>query len=339
MNLRLPGNPVRAVKLRVTEKNGVLMANPRILICGSVAFDTICVFPGRFGEHILPDKTHNINVSFMVDNLKREWGGCAANIAYSLKMLGGHPIVMATVGVDAQPYVDRFAQLGIDTSGLKVLTDAYTAQCHITTDLADNQITAFHAGAMFRSNENDAASIPNLALGIVSPDGRDGMLKHCAQLSKAGVPFIFDPGQAMPALSADDIRAMIAQASYLTVNDYEASLIEDKTGQKIEHFAATLKGVVVTLGGEGSRVYEGGKVVTVPVVPAAQVVDPTGCGDSYRAGLLYGLSRGWTLSQSAQLAGIIGSIKIAARGPQNHSFTLAQLSQAYAKHYGQPMPA
>jgi adenosine kinase len=315
------------------------MSEPRILICGSVAFDTICVFPGRFGEHILPDKTHQLNVSFLVENLKREWGGCAANIAYSLKLLGGHPIVMATVGADAKPYEERFAKLGIDTSGLRVLHDSYTAQCHITTDLDDNQITAFHPGAMFRAHENDAATIPNLALGIVSPDGRDGMIRHCAQLKKAGVPYVFDPGQALPALSADDLRAMISGAAYLTVNDYEASLIEDKCASKIESFAKQLQGIVVTLGGEGSRVIEGDLATRIPVVPAAQLVDPTGCGDSYRAGLLYGLSHGWTLVQSARLAGVIGAIKIASRGPQNHSFTRPQLAATYAQYYGEAMPA
>ncbi len=315
------------------------MSEPRILICGSVAFDTICVFQGRFGEHILPDKTHQLNVSFMVDNLKREWGGCAANIAYSLKMLGGHPIVMATVGEDAKPYQERFAALAIDTAGLKVVPGTYTAQCHITTDLDDNQITAFHAGAMFRSNENDAATIPNLAMGIVSPDGRDGMMKHCAQMKKAGVPFIFDPGQAMPALSKEDLQLMLGQAHYLTVNDYEAAMIEEKTGEKIEALAARLKGAVVTLGGEGSRVYEGGKVTTVAVVPAAQLVDPTGCGDSYRAGLLYGLSHGWTLVQSARLATVIGALKIASRGPQNHTFTKAELAETFAAQYGELMPS
>jgi adenosine kinase len=315
------------------------MSEPRILICGSVAFDTICVFPGRFGEHILPDKTHQLNVSFLVENLKREWGGCAANIAYSLKMLGGYPVVMATVGEDAKPYQERFAQLGIDSSGLKVVPGTYTAQCHITTDLDDNQITAFHPGAMFSSDQNDAASIPNVALAIVSPDGRDGMLRHCARLKSANIPYIFDPGQALPALSAEDLHTMIDGAAYLTVNDYEASLVEDKTGNKIEQFAKRLQGIVVTLGGDGSRVIVGGSVSHIPVVPAASVVDPTGCGDSYRAGLLFGLSRGWTLVQAARLAGVIGSIKIASRGPQNHSFTRTGLAAAYAQHYGESPPA
>ena len=313
------------------------MAEPRILICGSVAYDTICVFPGRFGEHILPDKTHQLNVSFLVENLKREWGGCAANIAYTLKMLGGHPIVMATVGEDAGDYQARFAALNIDTEGLKVIPGSYSAQCHITTDLNDNQITAFHPGAMFHSHENDAAAIGNLALGIVSPDGRDGMLRHCAQLAKVGVPFIFDPGQALPALSAEDLKAMIRQASYLTVNDYEASLIEDKTGVSVEAFAPQLKGIVVTLGGEGSRVYEGGMISEVPVVPAEKLVDPTGCGDSYRAGLLYGISRNWSLLQSARLASVLGALKIASRGPQNHKFTRAQLLDIHQRVYGEPL--
>jgi adenosine kinase len=313
------------------------MAEPRILICGSVAYDTICVFPGRFGEHILPDKTHQLNVSFLVENLKREWGGCAANIAYTLKMLGGHPIVMATVGEDAGDYQARFAALNIDTAGLKVIKGSYSAQCHITTDLNDNQITAFHPGAMFHSHENDAAAIPNLALAIVSPDGRDGMLRHCAQLAKVGTPFIFDPGQALPALSADDLKVMIRQATYLTVNDYEASLIEDKTGVKIDAFAPQLKGIVITLGSKGSRVYTGGITAEIPVVPAAQLVDPTGCGDSYRAGLLYGISRGWTLIESARLAGVLGALKIASRGPQNHKFTRAELIEIHQRVYGEPL--
>jgi adenosine kinase len=315
------------------------MAEPRILVCGSVAYDTICVFPGRFGEHILPDKTHQLNVSFLVENLKREWGGCAANIVYSLKMLGGNPIVMATVGTDAADYQARFLALGINTEGLKVVDGTYSAQCHITTDLNDNQITAFHPGAMFHSHENDAAAIPNVAMAIVSPDGRDGMLRHCAQLAKVGVPFIFDPGQSLPALSADDVKTMIEQASYLTVNDYEASLIEDKMGMKIDAFAPHLKGIVVTLGGDGARVYTNGLTTHVPVVPAEKLVDPTGCGDSYRAGLLYGLSRGWTLLQSARLASVIGAIKIASRGPQNHKFDREQLAKTHLRIYREALPA
>jgi adenosine kinase len=296
------------------------MNEPRVLICGSVAFDTICVFQGKFGEHILPEATHKISVSFMVDQMRREFGGCAGNIAYSLKLLGGAPIVCATVGNDATGYRERMQQMGIGLDALKTIPESYTAQAYIMTDLEDNQITSFHAGAMFESHLNDVTTVDNIALGIVAPDGRDGIFRHARGFAARKIPFIFDPGQAMPAFSGDDLKELIGLADYLTVNDYEGEMIAQKTGQSIESFAPNLKGLVVTLGGQGSRVYAQGKTIDVPVVPAQTIIDPTGCGDAFRAGLLYGIAHGWPLEKACKLGSLIGSIKISERGGQNHSF-------------------
>jgi adenosine kinase len=288
------------------------------------------VFQGKFGDHIVPEATHKISVSFMVDQLRREFGGCAGNIAYSLKLLGGAPVVCATVGNDAAGYRDRMQQLGIGLDGLKTIPEAYTAQAYIMTDLEDNQITSFHAGAMFHSHVNDVAAVPNVALGIVAPDGRDGIFRHARGFASRNVPFIFDPGQAMPAFSGDDLKELIGLADYLTVNDYEAEMITQKTGQPIESFAAGLKGLVVTLGAHGSRIYADGKTLDVPVVPAQSLVDPTGCGDAFRAGLLYGISHHWTLEKSCKLGSLIGSIKISERGGQNHSFSEREIRERFA---------
>jgi adenosine kinase len=305
------------------------MQEPRILICGSVAFDTICVFQGKFGEHILPEATHKISVSFMVDRMRREFGGCAGNIAYSLKLIGGAPVVCATVGNDAAGYRDRMQQLQIGLDTLKTIPEAYTAQAYIMTDLEDNQITSFHAGAMFHSHLNDVTSVENVALGIVAPDGRDGIFRHARGFASKKIPFIFDPGQAMPAFSGDDLKELIGLADYLTVNDYEAEMIAQKTGQPIESFAAQLKGLVVTLGGQGSRVYANGTTIDVPVVPAKEIVDPTGCGDAFRAGLLYGIAHGWSLEKACKLGSLIGSIKISERGGQNHGFSETQIRERF----------
>jgi adenosine kinase len=297
------------------------MNEPRVLVCGSIAFDTICVFQGKFGDHIVPEATHKISVSFMVDQMRREFGGCAGNIAYSLKLLGGAPVVCATVGNDATGYRERMQQLGIGLDALKTIPEAYTAQAYIMTDLEDNQITSFHAGAMFESHLNDVAAVNNIALGIVAPDGRDGIFRHARGFATKKIPFIFDPGQSMPAFSGDDLKELIGLADYLTVNDYEAEMIAQKTGQSIESFAPQLKGLVVTLGGQGSRVYAQGKAIDVPVVPATSLVDPTGCGDAFRAGLLYGIAHEWSLEKACKLGSLVGSIKISERGGQNHSFT------------------
>jgi adenosine kinase len=306
------------------------MSEPRVLICGSMAFDTICVFQGKFGEHIVPEATHKISVSFMVDQMRREFGGCAGNVAYSLKLIGGAPVICATVGNDSAGYRERMEKLGIGLEALKTVADALTAQAYIMTDLDDNQITSFHPGAMFSSQLNDVTSVPNVALGIVSPDGRDGMFRHARGFASKKIPFVFDPGQAMPAFSGDEIVELIGLADYLTVNDYEAEMIAQKTGRAIESFAPNLKALIVTLGGSGSRIYADGKVIDVPVVSAEKIIDPTGCGDAFRAGLLYGIAHGWSVEKACKLGSLLGSIKISERGGQNHAFTEAEIRARFA---------
>lgn len=312
-----------------------MSAEPRVLICGSMAFDTICVFPGRFAEHIVPGATHKISVSFLVENMRREFGGCAGNIAYTLKLLGGAPVICAAIGDDGAEYRDRMAGLGIGLDALRAVPGSFTANCHITTDLDDNQITSFHAGAMFQSQVNDVTAVSDIALGIVAPDGRDGMFKHARGFASKQVPFIFDPGQAMPAFSGDEIAELIGMADYLSVNDYEAEMIAQKTGRAIESFAPGLKALIVTLGAQGSRVYTDGRMVDVPVVPASALVDPTGCGDAFRAGLLYGIAHGWSVEKACKLGSLVGSIKIAERGGQNHNFTEPAIRARFAEVWGE----
>ena len=306
------------------------MQEPRVLICGSMAFDTICVFQGKFGEHIVPEATHKISVSFLVDEMRREFGGCAGNIAYSLKLAGGAPVICAAVGHDSAGYRERMQTLGIGLDALKLVPDAYTAQAYIMTDLDDNQITSFHAGAMFQSQLNDVTAVNNIALGIVAPDGRDGMFRHARGFASKKIPFIFDPGQAMPAFSGDEIVELIGMADYLTVNDYEGEMIAQKTGRAIESFAPGLKALIVTLGAQGSRIYANGKIIDVPVVPAATLVDPTGCGDAFRAGLLYGIAHQWSVEKACKLGSLLGSIKIGERGGQNHQLSIQALRERFA---------
>lgn len=308
---------------------------PRVLICGSMAFDTICVFTGKFGDHIVPEATHKISVSFMVDKMRREFGGCAGNVAYSLKLIGGAPVICATIGNDSAGYRDRMQTLGIGLDALKTVPDSFTAQAYIMTDLDDNQITSFHAGAMFQSQLNDVTAIDNIALGIVSPDGRDGMFRHARGFASKNIPFIFDPGQAMPAFSGDEIIELISLADYLSVNDYEAEMIAQKTGRAIVSFAPDLKALIVTLGASGSRIYAQGTVIDVPVVPAPTLVDPTGCGDAFRAGLLYGIAHQWSVEKACKLGSLLGSIKIGERGGQNHSFTEAAIHERFAAVWGE----
>ncbi len=293
----------------------------RTLICGSLAFDSIMVFQDHFKHHILPDKIHMLNVSFLVPEMRREFGGCAGNIAYNLKLLGGEPVIMATVGEDFSLYADRLDALGISREAIRNMPGSYTAQAFITTDLADNQITAFHPGAMFFSHENDASQARDIGLGIVSPDGRDGMLSHCRQFHAAGTPFVFDPGQGMPLFSGSELLEMVELADYVTLNDYEAELLQARTELSLEALAARVKCLVVTRGEEGSRFYVEGRQIDIPVVPAKAVVDPTGCGDAFRAGLLYGIAHGWDWETTGQLASLMGSIKIEHRGGQNHTPT------------------
>ncbi|MCS6997502.1 MAG: carbohydrate kinase family protein [Casimicrobiaceae bacterium] len=311
------------------------MAEPRIAICGSIAFDTICVFPGRFGDHILPHATHKISVSFLVQDLRREFGGCAGNIAYNLAGIGGAPVVCATVGHDAGDYLERLRALGVALDGVQQLAEHYTAQCHITTDLDDNQITSFHPGAMFESHRIDVTALEGIALAIVAPDGREGMFRHARGFARRGIPFVFDPGQAMPAFSGQELLELAQLADWVAMNDYEAELFVQKTGCGIETLARQKRGVVVTLGAEGARIYEGERLATVPAVPAQSIVDPTGCGDAFRAGLLYGLAHGWALEKAARLGSLLGSIKIASRGGQNHRLEASELRRRFEEIWAQ----
>ncbi len=291
----------------------------RTLICGSLAYDTIMVFPDRFARHILPDQTHMLSVSFQIGEMRREWGGCSGNIAYNLKALGGEPVVMATLGADGTPYRERLASLGIADDGVKTLPQMFTAQAFIITDLDDNQITAFHPGAMNASHENRVGDVADIALGIVAPDGRDGMRSHVEQFAAARIPFVFDPGQGLPLFSGPELIAMIDAASYLAVNDYEGRLLSERTGLSLEAIADRVDALIVTLGAAGARIHADGAVLEIPAVKATAVVDPTGCGDAFRAGLLYGIVHGWNWERTGRLASTLGSLKIASRGGQNHA--------------------
>ena len=306
----------------------------RTLICGSMAFDTIMVFHDRFKNHILPEKIHILNVAFLVPDMRREYGGCAGNIAYNMKLLGGEPVIMATVGDDFGPYADRLDSLGIDKRHIRKVEGKYTAQAFITTDLDDNQITAFHPGAMNVSHENCIADASGIKLGIVSPDGRQGMMEHARQFNEAGIPFIFDPGQGLPMFSGVELQDFIGLADYVTLNDYEAQLLQERTGHKLEKLAGEVKALIVTLGAQGSRIYADGQIHDIPVARPRAVMDPTGCGDAYRAGLMYGMLQGYDWNTTGRLAGLLGSIKIASRGGQNHRFGLQEVADHFKDAYG-----
>jgi adenosine kinase len=306
----------------------------RTLICGSLAYDTIMVFRDRFGRHILPDKTHMISVSFTVGDMRRDWGGCAGNIAYNLKGLGGEPVVMATIGDDGAPYRERLAGLGVAADGVLSIPGAFTAQAYIISDLDDNQITAFHPGAMARSHEARVTDVDGVGLGIVAPDGRDGMLRHAADFRAAGIPFVLDPGQAMTLFSGDELVDMIDAATVVAVNDYEARLLSERTGLAIEDIARRVEALVVTLGSEGSRIHVGSATIHVPAVRATALVDPTGCGDAHRAALLYGMAQGWDWQRTGRLASLLGSVKIASRGGQNHRVDRDEIASLYAREFG-----
>jgi len=307
------------------------------LICGSIAYDTIMVFPDQFRKHILADQMHILNVAFLVPDMRREFGGTAGNIAYNMRLLGEEPMIMATVGHDAGSYRARLADLGLSERHVRVLEDQFTAQAFITTDIDDNQITAFHPGAMSSSHLNRIADVPSVRLGIVSPDGRQGMIEHARDFAAARIPFIFDPGQGLPMFSGDELLELIGGASCLTVNDYEGRIVEQKTGRGIEEIAALVDCVVVTRGGEGSSLWTGGRRVDVPAVKAPALVDPTGCGDAYRAGLLYGMARGWDWVKSARLASVMGSIKIGHRGGQNHRPGREAIAAQLRENYGESL--
>lgn len=310
----------------------------RALICGSLAYDTIMVFHDRFKHHILPSQIHILNVSFLVPDMRREFGGCAGNIAYNLRLLGGEPVIMATVGEDFGPYAERLQGLGITTRHIRVIPQTYTAQAFITTDLDDNQITAFHPGAMNSAHANRVTEAEDIRLAIVSPDGRQGMLEHAAQLAQAGIPFIFDPGQGLPMFDGDELMGFVRQADYLTLNDYEAKLLQERTGRDLAALAREVRALVVTLGAQGSEIHADGVVHYIPPAPATAVVDPTGCGDAYRAGLIYGILQGWDWPTTGRLAGLLGAIKIASRGGQNHRFDWDTLADRFRQAYGFSLP-
>lgn len=297
------------------------------VICGSLAFDTIMSFQGRFSEQILPDQLHILNVSFLVPALRREFGGCAGNIAYGLKQLGGSPLPMATVGSDGAEYVARLQGLGISTEFVREVADSYTAQAMIMTDRDNNQITAFHPGAMMQAHTVQVTARSDIALGIISPDGRDAMLQHAEQFKAAGIPFVFDPGQGLPMFDGEELAHFVELAAWVTVNDYEARLLSDRTGLSCAELSKRVQGLIVTLGAEGCEVWVAGEKTVVPPVTAADVLDPTGCGDAFRAALLFGLEKGWPLLKCAELGNRVGAHKIASRGGQNYTLDSSQISR------------
>ena len=304
------------------------------LICGSLAYDTIMVFPDQFKNHILPDKVHILNVSFLVPKMRREFGGCAGNIAYNLKLLGGNPMPMATVGQDFGPYREHFEACGISLAHVKAIDGLFTAQAFITTDLDDNQITAFHPGAMMRSHENHVGDVPDVGFGIVGPDGYDAMLQNSRDFAELGIPFIFDPGQAMPLFNGKELSTMIEQATYVTVNDYESSLLQERTGWNEKQIAERVQGYLVTRGPQGSEIHTKSGMVQIPAANAMRVVDPTGCGDAYRAGLIYGLMNGMDLATTGRIASLMGALKIENLGPQNQRFTFAEFAEQFRQQFG-----
>ncbi len=306
----------------------------RTLICGSLAYDTIMVFEGRFKDQILPDKVHILNVSFLVPAMRREFGGTAGNIAYNLKLLGGEPVMMATVGGDATPYLERIRTLGIDARHIVVERDAFTAQCFITTDLDDNQITAFHPGAMSDAAVNHVGDASDIGLGIVAPDSRDAMVQHAREFADARIPFVFDPGQGLPLFSGSELMELIDIADYVTVNDYEAQMLAERTQRSFEELARSVEGLVVTQGGLGSTIYAENRTFIIPSVRPERIADPTGCGDAYRGGLLYGLANGMSWEATGHLASTMGALKIAHQGTQNHEPSRDHVAEVFVRVFG-----
>jgi adenosine kinase len=298
----------------------------RAIICGSVAFDTIMNFDGHFRDQILPDRLHMLNVAFLVPQLRREYGGCAGNIAYNMRLLGDLGVPTATVGADADRYLNWMREHGIPTGSIKVLEDTYTAQAFITTDQGGNQITAFHPGAMNFSHVNQVGSGPDIALGVIAPDGREGMLQHAEQ---------FDPGQGLPMFNGEELRVFIKQASWIAVNDYEWHLLHDRTGSSEEEVANQVRALIVTRGAEGSTIHVGNDRIQIPAAKARAVIDPTGCGDAYRAGLLHGLLNNLDWPTTGRIASLMGALKIEVRGTQNHRFTWSEFDSRYRQHFGE----
>lgn len=308
-----------------------------VLICGSLAYDNIMVFHGKFGEHILPDQIHILNVAFVVPDMRREFGGTAGNIAYNLKLLDGDPLIMATVGDDFGPYRERLDALNISRAHIQEVPGTFVAQAFITTDLDANQITAFHPGAMSSSYVNKVIDAKNVKLGILAPDSRDGMLQHAEQFHDAKIPFIFDPGQAMSVFKGYELKHFIELADYVAVNDYEARVLEERIGEPIAKLTERVKAFFVTKGAEGSVIYADGQQFSVPPVREERRVDPTGCGDAYRSGLLYGIERGWSWEKTGRLANTMGSIKIEHRGPQGHHPTRAEIEARFTTAFDEPL--
>ena len=302
----------------------------RALICGSIAFDTIMVFGDRFANHILPDQIHILNVSFLVPQLRREYGGCAGNIAYNLSLLGDNGVPMATVGRDFAAYREWLTGAGVPLEHVRVIESELTAQAFITTDLDDNQITAFHPGAMQHSHANRVSDARDITLGIVAPDGRDGMIEHAAQFAAAGIPFIFDPGQGLPMFGAEDLQRFLSQARWVTVNDYEWQLLQQKCHWGVREITARVEALIVTLGAAGAVIHTRGEEILIPPAPVQQVVDPTGAGDAFRAGVIHGLLHGRDWRTIGRIASLMGAIKVESRGTQNHRFTREEFAQRLA---------
>ncbi|MDP6079126.1 MAG: carbohydrate kinase family protein [Arenicellales bacterium] len=305
-----------------------------ILICGSFAYDTIMVFPNQFKNYILPDQIHILNVCFVTPELRREYGGCAGNIAYNLKLLGGNPLPMGTVGKDFQEYRQRLRTLNIPDHLVRELPELYTAQCTITTDQDNNQITAFHPGAMAEAHQNRVGDAHDIALGIVAPDGRDAMLQHARDFAAKGIPFLFDPGQNLPLFSRDELITCLDQSTWCVLNDYESQLLMNTTGGRIEDLAARVDALIITRGGEGSEIHVNGETITIPAVSVTSAIDPTGCGDAYRAGLLYALDKGWSWDIAGRVGALLGAIKVEHRGTQNHTFTREEFSDRLVETCG-----
>jgi adenosine kinase len=306
----------------------------RAAIAASMAYDTIMVFEGQFTDHILPDQIHKINLSFLSPRMRREYGGCAGNIAYNYKLVGGEPVPIGMVGDDFGPYFEHYRRWGIDASCLVAAPDSYTAQCFIVTDLHNNQLAGFHPGAMSLSARIPVAQAGRVACGLVGPDAKDAMQVHARQMADAKIPFVLDPGQNILLFSGPELLELIELAPVLVCNDYEAELVADKTGVPIDKLAKRVDTLIVTRGAEGSVVHHGGEARPIAPVAAKDVKDPTGCGDAYRAGLLLALAKGVPVAQGAMLGSVLGSIKIAVQGCQNHQPTPAEIRAGYEAHYG-----
>jgi len=307
------------------------------LITGSLAFDTIMVFEDQFKNHILPDQTHILNVSFLVPSMQRYLGGCAGNIAYTLKLLGGNPQIMGVAGQDFGPYTRWLAQHDISDKYIKIIPDSFTAQAFITTDIDNNQINAFHPGAMDFAQQNNIADVEGATLGIIAPNGRDGMLRHAADFVEQKIPFIFDPGQQLPRFDGAELLTFLDRATYAVANDYESEMLLDKTGLSLEELAAKVDALIITRGGKGSEIYTNGEVIHVASAPISEIVDPTGCGDAYRSGLMHGLTTGRDWKTCGQIASLCGAIKIEQSGTQQHSFTVEEFAERYQTAFGEAL--